>query len=246
MKLLQKSRNVLRAWLGIDPPIRRGCLSIEELPGLLGTDSPVVLEVGCNDGTETERFLNIFGSGMQIFAFEPDPRAIKRFRNRIDDPRACLLECALSDVDGSTDFYVSDGVPESNKFKDYRPEGWDLSGSIRKPKEHLERHPWCKFEKTINIRTRKLDSVYRELNLDVIDFMWVDVQGAENLFIRGGQEALGKTRYLYTEYSNRELYEGQVNLPQLLALLPDYEVVARYPGDVLLRNKTLVTEVPVD
>ncbi len=69
---------------------------------------------------------------------------------------------------------------------------------------------------------------------------------AENLFIRGGQEALGKTRYLYTEYSNRELYEGQVNLPQLLALLPDYEVVARYPGDVLLRNKTLVTEVPVD
>lgn len=244
MKLLDKSRDVLRVWLGIDPPIHRGLLQIEDLPNLLKTDSPVVFEVGCNDGSESERFLTIFGSGLRLFAFEPDPRAIKRFKNRIEDPRATLLECALSDLDGSTDFYVSDGVPESNKFKDYRPEGWDLSGSIRKPKEHLERHPWCKFDKTINIRTRRLDSVYRELELDIIDFMWVDVQGAENLFIRGGQEALARTRYLYTEYSNRELYEGQVNLPQLLALLPNFEVVTRYPGDVLLRNKSLVSEVP--
>jgi hypothetical protein len=36
-----------------------------------------------------------------------------------------------------------------------------------------------------------------------------------------------------------------VNLPQLLALLPNYEVVTRYPGDVLLRNKSLVSEVPI-
>jgi hypothetical protein len=51
-----------------------------------------------------------------------------------------------------------------------------------------------------------------------IDSMWVDVQGAEDLVFAGAQETLRCTKYLYTEYCNQELYEGQLNLAQLLAL----------------------------
>jgi 2-O-methyltransferase len=240
MKLLEKSKDVIRTLLGIDPPVTRGALDIKTLPRLLGTTDPVILEVGCNDGTETLRFLETFGPDARIYAFEPEPRAIKRFQQNVTDPRARLFECALSDVDGTTDFYASNGVPDSNKLKDYRPEGWDLSGSIMKPKEHLDRHPWCKFEETITIRTKTLDSWCVDQQVDAIDFIWVDVQGAEERFIRGAQQSLRSTRYLYTEYSNRELYEGQVNLRRLLELLPEFEVVTRYPGDVLLKNRELI------
>ena len=65
----------------------------------------------------------------------------------------------------------------------------------------------------------------------------MDVQGAEIDVIRGGRKALRNTRYLYTEYSNKELYQGQLSLKQLLKELADFEVVARYTDDILLKNK---------
>ncbi len=238
MKVIEKSARALKVLLKLEPPITSGQFEVESLPALLGTDSPVILEVGCNDGTETNRFLSMFGSGARVYAFEPDPRAIKRFRERVTDPRAHLFEMAIADREGTTEFYVSDGVPTAPGYEDLRPEGWDLSGSIRRPKEHIKEHPWCRFDQKITIQTQSLDNWCRQQRINHIDFIWVDVQGAEVDFIRGAAESLKKTRYIYTEYSNKQLYEGQVNLRQLLQLLPDFEVVHRYIGDVLLRNRS--------
>ena len=68
--------------------------------------------------------------------------------------------------------------------------------------------------------------------MDAVDFIWADVQGAEADLVLGGRETLKRTRFFYTEYSNRELYEGQADLGQLLAMLPDFELVHRYQGEV--------------
>ncbi|MCS7030108.1 MAG: hypothetical protein NZL92_01060 [Gloeomargarita sp. SKYG116] len=65
------------------------------------------------------------------------------------------------------------------------------------------------------------------------------MQGAEVDLIQGGQQTLAKTRYFYTEYSSEELYEGQINLATLLKLLPDFKLVYRFGGDVLLKNQRL-------
>jgi hypothetical protein len=48
---------------------------------------------------------------------------------------------------------------------------------------------------------------------------------------------LTKTRFIYTEYNNRELYEGQANLKQLMKHLRDFKILIRYPDDVLLARK---------
>lgn len=239
MSVLEKSARALKVLLKLEPPITAGEFEVDSLPQLLGNDSPVILEIGCNDGTETNRFLSLFGAGARVYAFEPDPRAIDRFRQRVTDPRAKLFELAISDRAGTTEFYVSDGKPTAAGYEELRPNGWDLSGSIRKPKEHLVQHPWCRFDQKITIPTQSLDSWSTEQQIKLIDFMWVDVQGAEVDFIRGATQSLKHTRYLYTEYSDRQLYEGQLNLRQLLRLLPDFDVVHRYVGDVLLRNRYL-------
>jgi hypothetical protein len=55
--------------------------------------------------------------------------------------------------------------------------------------------------------------------------------------IQGATRLLKSVRYLYTEYSNVEMYAGQVDLPGLVRMLPDFELVRRYPWDVLLRNR---------
>lgn len=87
------------------------------------------------------------------------------------------------------------------------------------------------------VSTRRLDTWAADEGVDSVDFIWADVQGAEIDLINGGRVTLSNTRYLYTEYSNRELYEGQVGLKTLLKSLPEFEVVHRFAHDVLLRNR---------
>ncbi len=87
----------------------------------------------------------------------------------------------------------------------------------------------------------RLDSFAAERKLRVIDFIWADVQGAEEQLVAGGQEALARTRYLYTEFNDQQLYEGQVGLNEILKRMPGtWEVAERFGGeDVLLRNGSI-------
>ena len=70
--------------------------------------------------------------------------------------------------------------------------------------------------------------------------MWMDVQGAERDVIRGASATLEKTRYVFTEYSDDELYEGQAGLSEILELLPQFRVVRCFSEDVLLQNIRLM------
>ena len=221
-----------------DTPITPGTFDLNRLPLLIGKHDPVILDVGCNDGTHTVAFLKLFPLS-RVYAFEPDPRALESFRNSIKGDRVQLFDLAISDRDGVADFYVSDGYPTSPDWKDYRPSGWDLSGSIRKPKEHLRVFPWCEFNRTIKVKTRRLDSWARETGVEAIDLIWADVQGAEQNLIEGGRETLSRTRFFYTEYADVELYENQVGLDWIINELPSFEVVSRFADDVLLKNRDL-------
>ena len=242
MKQSQKSPNIFSRikelktfiyyYLKGEPPVTESSITKEFIYQLVSKPDPTILEIGCNDGTNTLWFLEIFDFP-KIFCFEPDPRAASRFKHKIGSrPEVSLYEFAMSNKDGKETFHMSSG--EENETM---PEGWDYSGSIRKPKNHLKVHPWCKFEKSIIVKTKTLDTWCKEKGIGRIDFIWMDVQGAEIDVIRGGRNALKNTRYLYTEYSNKELYEGQLALKQLLKELSEFEVVVRYPDDILLKNK---------
>ncbi len=81
---------------------------------------------------------------------------------------------------------------------------------------HLRRAPWCTFDSGSAVLMRSLDSWASEAGVDRVDFIWADVQGAEGDVISRGQHTLARTRYFDTEYSNEELYEGQIDLMSLL------------------------------
>jgi hypothetical protein len=106
------------------------------------------------------------------------------------------------------------------------------------PKNHLNRYP-VTFGDSIEVRTVALDTVSRLHTPGIIDFIWADIQGAEAEMIRGGLDTLSRTRYLFTEYSDDELYEGQPTLRDILELLPDFRVVELWSDDVLLKNRSL-------
>ena len=79
-----------------------------------------------------------------------------------------------------------------------------------------------------------LDHWSKQHQVTEADFIWADVQGAESDLVEGGVRFLRSARYLYSEYSNDEVYEGQVTLAGLLQKLPDFALIMRYPEDALL------------
>jgi FkbM family methyltransferase len=191
--------------------------------------NPIILDVGANDGEHTKMFMELFPQG-QIYSFEPDPRAVERFCAQISGAR--LFVGAVGATTGLQPFYQSSGTPAPEARRD-----WDFSGSLRRPKHHLRRYPWCHFDTVIHVPVTTLDTWARAVGVDHIDFLWADVQGAERDLIAGAGEILQRTTYLYTEYSNEELYDGQASLADLEAMLPNFRVLTLYPDDVLFERR---------
>jgi FkbM family methyltransferase len=215
-------------------PITPGALTAAEIRLRVGKDDPIIVEVGANCGQTTVELLKAM-PGATIFAFEPDPRAIAKFRDAITSPRVHLYECAIGAVNGTISFNQSSGAEHLPEYS----EGWDQSGSIRRPNSHLKVWPWVRFEKQITVPIMTLDTWSEQHQVSTADFIWADVQGAESDLVEGAARFLRSSRYFYTEYSNDEWYEGQITLAGLLEKLPDFELVRRYPMDALFANRPM-------
>lgn len=204
-------------------------LHVEDIKSLINKDDPIILEIGANCGQTTIEFLNIFPRA-KIYCFEPDPRAISKFEQNIKSANVELIKSAVGANSGFVMFHQSSGM----EWVD--PEGWDHSGSIRKPKTHLEVWPWVKFEKQIPVPMIKLDDWVAENKIDKVDFIWADVQGAESDLILGALQTLQITDFFYTEFSDAEWYEGQINFETLQSLLNGFHLLHKFKNDALFIN----------
>ena len=216
-------------------------ISLDRIASLVSRSNATVLDIGANDGTDTRRIAQLFPYG-NVFAFEPDPRAAQRFRERTDSGRIHLFEIAVGAEIGNTTFHQSGGswpYGEEQRVLQGIPKDWDQSGSIRKPKLHLEVYPWVKFESDIVIPITTLDKWTHENNVKFIDFIWADVQGAEVELIKGAESSLKFTRYLYTEFSKIELYEDAPDFNRISSMLPGFDLLEVFEQDALFINKDL-------
>lgn len=178
------------------------------------------LELGAHVGSDTAWMASL--PGVRLHAFEPDPR-----NHPPALPNVTLHRAAIADRDGTAPFILS--MEGWGKL-------WTHSSSIKSPKNHLTRHP-VTFDETIEVRTITLDTFCRSQGTEQIDFIWANVQGAEGEMIRGALQTFERTRYLFTEYSDDEMYENQATLADILELLPDFRVLELWPFEVLLENR---------
>lgn len=205
-------------------------LTAEEIRGMVG-DSPLMLEVGSHEGTDTARFLEAM-PGAIIHCFDPEERANEVFRDTVGrDPRVRLYEVAVADIDGLRRFYASTGRAGSRA-------DWTFSGSVKRPTGHLARSPEIKFKPPVNIPCVRLDTwLNAHPDITCIDFAWVDIQGAQVEFIAGATRGLSITRYLYIECHRVPQYEGEPTRDELVAMLPEFKPLGVYGDEnILFRN----------
>lgn len=193
---------------------------------------PILLEIGCHEGTDTAKFLAAM-PGARLFCFDCEQRALARFKQTIgDDFRVTLIEKAVADIDGSRLFYSSTG-------KVGKQDDWDFSGSLHEPTGHLTRSPEILFKKPAPVPCLRLDTwLKNEPKIDAIDFIWADVQGSQRLLITGGIMALSMTRYLYIESHDPVAYLGEPTQEELIEELASlFEPIGVYAENILFRNK---------
>lgn len=181
----------------------------------------VILEIGAGRGEDTIRMVEWLRTRKReyhFFAYEAEANNIATIKAKVGE-RATVVFAAVGDKDGETPF-ISSG-------------SWPLSGSVKRPKEHLKSYPWIPWQEPVTIPMVRLDSVFIQNRLTKVDFLWLDVQGAEDLVISGAQEALKRTRFLYTEFYSTEEYEGQIGLAEIHKRLPGrWKIVEQWPGDI--------------
>lgn len=176
--------------------------------------SPTIIEAGAADGNDTLHFARTFPNG-KIFALEPMSslytEADKKLKNYNN---VQLFKYAFHSKDGEAEFYLSE--------KDDEPWG---SSSLRKPKEHLKFHPQIKFNDTEVVETISLDSFLNKNKIEKVDLLWLDLQGSEPEVLMASK-LLHRIKFLYTEVSLKESYEGSILYNELKQFMinKDFEV----------------------
>lgn len=209
------------------------------------TEKPIVFEFGMCDGYHSNLMINILASSGNPFIYHGFEPVVELFMGinlsmaNVDiNSKIFIHNKAIGAEVGFVDFYKSDGCRIENGTVVDRYYG---SSSIRKPK--LVTQAW----KDMTFTERKVESTTFDAHVaqyglkgKIIDFVWADIQGAEVDLINGGKDTFRNVRYFYTEYANSEYYEGEIGLAEICEMLPYFQIVEDYGGDVLLINKSLI------
>ena len=188
--------------------------------------SPVIVELGAHVGEEAEWIMPLCNHPQYVMV-EPDAENINKILRKQLPGLWTVLPWAIGSYNRvEVIFFSSENHTSNNR----------ASGSVRRPTGHLKHFPEVTFSET-HVPLWTLDAVFLESNIDHIDLLWCDIQGAERDMIEGGRATLAKTRYMMIEAEPEiELYEGQALKPELIAMLPDWVVLQDFGYNLLMWN----------
>ena len=176
----------------------------------LQTSGPInVVDIGASEGRVTAALDAHYGVRRGLLV-EPQPARCEQLRRRFPDPRYSIHECALSDRQGTC---LMDLL------------NWDFSSSIlpvRRDLQTVNAVLDLNVREKIECQVTTLDTIMREhWQNETVDLLKIDVQGAELMALRGGEQTLKRVRLLLTEVSFIPLYEGSCAFNELHSFLRD-------------------------
>lgn len=170
----------------------------------------IIFDVGANEGQSAIQYTKLLKSSI-IYSFEPIPGAFEKLVNNTNNRVRCF-NFGLSNFDGQSVFHINKADVTSSllELSDDAVENWNVP-SLENFNDSL-------------LGFRKLDSFTEEHNIDYIDFLKIDVQGAEFLVLEGAKNYLIKKRinYIQMEFIYISTYKHTKNLPYYLEFFEQY------------------------
>ena len=153
----------------------------------------VILDIGANHGKFTKNFAKLHGGSCRVHAFEPleyNYTLLATITNKYTN--VTIHRIALSDTAGETEFFVP--VRSSGRIS---PGSGHLG--IKSGVDHAGTGTAKKVCRE-TVQTDTLDALMEREKFNRLDFIKMDVQGAEPLILRGGLASIRThTPAIYTE-----------------------------------------------
>jgi len=132
------------------------------------SEGDFVIDVGANVG---EFSCAVSPRAGAVLAIEPDPMVQEALRCNVECAQnVTMSQVALSDSDGTSDFYVSSKDADSSLFE---------------PTD---------FSEVIPVVTRCLDTIVEERNIERVDFLKLEAEGWEPEILAGAKHTLSLTK----------------------------------------------------
>lgn len=179
-----------------------------------------IMDIGAHTGETIARWLACFPEA-QIDGVEPTPSTFQRLGDRFArEPRATLHQLALGSAEGEARLYASDHDDAQ-------------ANSLRRPL--LANWPEGTQIDELEVRCATLDALTRELGIETIEILKLDVEGAEDQVLEGAASLLREQRIgaLVCELRFFPQFEGQPLLADLVTQLAahDYTLYRIYPPE---------------
>ena len=197
------------------PPLDPYRQQVKEWLAPLLPENPVMIEAGAHFGEDTVWLARYWPKGT-VHAFEPSPDLFAlTTKHTAWIPNVRRYAFALSDRVGTVELHVSSGASTA-------------SSSIFAPKEHLVEHPSVHFEKKIQVPMLTLEIWAQQYGISRVDFLWLDMQGAELAALKGMGKLLDTARALHIEVSTKESYAGAPLYPELASWMRERGFVVKH------------------
>ncbi len=147
---------------------------------------------------------NIWPEGT-IYCFEPVPNSFEILQEKISKLKnVSCFPLALSNFNGPAEFWVCHGNVGASSLYEA-----DLFN------HHIEMHGWELSEIPIKVQCITLDEWASQHNVDHIDFMWLDMEGAELAMIEASSKIIQTVQAIWMEVSTVHLREDVPLYPEI-------------------------------
>jgi FkbM family methyltransferase len=199
-------------------------------------DVNTILEIGACDFQDSINFKHMYPHS-RVIAVEADVENYRRHHKSAEALGIETFHLAISDKDGTTTFYPS--LYEKTKKIE-----WRYAGSILKPllKDNSDEginHTVLFDIKGVEVNTSRFDSFCIKNNLDEIDLLFIDVEGAEYKVMNSLGEYRPKLIFSETAHYDKKSYDNDLSLEQYddMMFSLGYEVIERLEWDTLYKFK---------
>lgn len=169
----------------------------------------VIFDVGSNRGGTVTQYLQLFANA-NIYSIEPIADLLSFQKQKFyNNKRVNFVGKVFSDINGSVEFNINETSDTSSLLKSNTEFIPNRYGNV------------YKTFKTIEVEAIRLDEFCELNNIDKIDILKIDVQGAELKVLLGAEKMLkaGNIKLIYCECLFLPFYVGQCFFDDIVAYL---------------------------
>lgn len=170
----------------------------------------IIVEIGSFDGLDALELGRMFPAA-RVYAFEVDPHNFEVVKKNTSIRKQITpIPQAVLDFTGQGVYHASDGDSSA-------------SGSMLEPRPiFTESFSHISFSRHFLVDTTTLPDWARQNNVDRIDLIWMDAQGAELRILKRMGNMLRQVRVLLLEVWGHPYYESSGTLTEIQTYLRDF------------------------